>query len=157
MKPTHSEKAAAAFRRAVSVASIPASTSSSSVARKRWERDFGTERGFSNKASYHESHHHARVHRHFQQQAQDAGEGKAVESSKVPPSQKPEARVFKEARQVLKGTETVTQLVFKGVFRTVNRCCHAKNSESSAWGLCLSRPEPIRRQDAHVPQVTECG
>ena len=29
---------------------------------------------------------------------------------------------------------------------------HAKNSEGSSWGIRLSRPEPIGREDAHVPQ-----
>ena len=43
-----------------------------------------------------------------------------------------------------------TRIVLKEVFRSVSRSCHAKNSEGSTWGLCLSRPEPIRRQDAYV-------
>jgi glycosyltransferase involved in cell wall biosynthesis len=48
------------------------------------------------------------------------------------------------------GTETGTRLA--DGLRSVSRYCHAKNSESSDWGLCLSRPEPIGRQDAYVPQ-----
>jgi hypothetical protein len=50
------------------------------------------------------------------------------------------------------GTETETRSVLTEVFNSVSRCCHAKNSASSTWGFCLSRPEPIRRQDAYVPQ-----
>ena len=46
------------------------------------------------------------------------------------------------------GTETGMRLVLNEVFRSVSRCRHTKNTENSAWGLCLSRPEPNRRQDA---------
>ncbi len=38
------------------------------------------------------------------------------------------------------------------VSSTVSGSCHAKNSESRTWGLCLSRAEPIRLQDRYVPQ-----
>ena len=50
------------------------------------------------------------------------------------------------------GTETGTRLVLTPIRRSGISWCYAKNSESSTWGFCLSRPEPIGREDAYVPQ-----
>ncbi len=48
------------------------------------------------------------------------------------------------------GTETGTQLVLwpRRRFGLIHR--YAEHSESSTWRACLSRPEPIGRDDAHV-------
>jgi hypothetical protein len=53
-------------------------------------------------------------------------------------------------KQMWRTGETRTRLVLEEALVSVRRCCHAKKSEGSTWGLCLSRPEPLRRQNAYV-------
>jgi hypothetical protein len=49
-------------------------------------------------------------------------------------------------------TDTGTHLVLTLIGRLVVNRCHAKSSEGGPCGACVPRPEPIPRQDAHVPQ-----
>jgi hypothetical protein len=50
-------------------------------------------------------------------------------------------------------TETGTGTVLTAIHRSGINLCYAKNSESSTGGYYLSRPEPISRRDADVPQA----
>ena len=52
----------------------------------------------------------------------------------------------------LKGTETGTQFVLMSNQCSGVRWCDAWISESSTWWFCLSRAEPIGREDAYVPE-----
>jgi hypothetical protein len=53
---------------------------------------------------------------------------------------------------LVNGAETGPQPVLTLIGRLVMNGYHARSSEGGLCRVCVPRPEPIRRRDAHVPQ-----
>jgi hypothetical protein len=58
---------------------------------------------------------------------------------------------------VVQGRQTGTHPVLTVICNFGISWRHATNSESSTWGTCLLRPEPISREDAYFPRLWGWG